>query len=284
MATYGLNGLATDVAGNLYAADTGRNRILVLSPTGQVVREVGHGGADLGGLTQPWMVAFAPDASMFVADWENSRIEAWNTRFEATDAWSTGFHPAGVAVDQVGRIFVPDTERRRIEVYSAQGAVLGEMGVPGSLPIDVAPKQVAVGRSARLALYVLGGDGIVRLDLENTAPPPQGGVDVDLVSLGILGLLIAVMIFAVLSRRARRAQPASVGATLDRPVRLQAENGEDSTSRPTPIRTFWSLIRPNENSSPPTKTTSPSTVPKPMTLRSSGYSGCGVKCNSEIDC
>ena len=225
LGTYGLNGLATDLAGNLYAADTGRNRILVLSPTGQVVREIGHGGTDLGGLTQPWMVAFAPDASMFVADWENSRIEVWNTRFEATNAWSTGFHPAGVAVDQVGRIFVPDTERRRIEVYSAQGAALGEMGVPGSTPIDVAPKQVALARSARLTLYVLGGDGIVRLDLENTAPPPQGGTDVDLVSIGILGLLIAVMIFAVLSRRTRRGQPTSAGATLDRPVRLQAENG-----------------------------------------------------------
>jgi DNA-binding beta-propeller fold protein YncE len=233
LGTYGLNGLATDLAGNLYAADTGRNRILVLSPVGQVLREVGRGGADLGGLTQPWMVAFAPDASMFVADWENNRIEAWNTRFEATNAWSTGFHPAGVAVDQVGRIFVPDTERRRIEVYSAEGAVLGEMGVPGSPPIEVAPKQVAIGRSTRLALYVLGGDGVVRLDLENTAPPPQGGADVDLVSLGILGLLIAVMVLAVLSRRSRRAQPASVGAALDRPVRLQTENGAQGQHQQT---------------------------------------------------
>jgi DNA-binding beta-propeller fold protein YncE len=226
LGTYGLNGMAADLGGNLYVADTGRNRILVLSPTGQVLQQVGHGGTDLGGLTQPWMVAFAPDASFYVADWENSRIEAWNTNFEATDAWSTGFHPAGVAVDQTGRLFVPDTERRRIEVYSGQGVVLGEMGAPGSPPIDVAPKQIALGRSGRLSLYVLGGDGVVRLDLENTAPPPQGGgADVDLVSLAILALLVAVMVFAVLSRRARRTQPESVGATLDRPVRLQAENG-----------------------------------------------------------
>jgi sugar lactone lactonase YvrE len=220
LGTYGLNGLAVDLGGNLYAADTGRNRILVLSPTGQLIRQVGHGGTDLGGLTQPWMLAFASDGSFFVADWENSRIERWNTSFEATNVWSTGFHPSGVAIDQIGRVFVPDTGRRRIVVYSAQGSVLGELGVPGTPLIEVAPKQVAFGRSDRLSLFVLGGDGVMRVDLENTAPPQQGGPDVDVVSLAVLALLVAVVIFAVLSRRARRAGAASVGAALDRPVRL----------------------------------------------------------------
>ncbi len=222
MGTYGLNGLAADLAGTLYVADTGRNRIMVISPTGQLVRQVGHSGSDLGGLTQPWMLAFAPDGSLFIADWENSRIERWSTQFEATDAWSTGFHPSGIAVDQVGRLFVPDTDRRRVEVYSAQGAVLGEIGIPGSPPLEVAPRQVAVGRTDRLALYVLGGDGVVRLDLENTAPPPQGGADVDFVSLAVIALLIAVLVLAVASRRARRA--ASVRAPPDRPVRLQTKD------------------------------------------------------------
>jgi hypothetical protein len=221
LGTYGLNGLAVDLAGTLYAADTGRNRILVLSPTGQVLRQLGHSGVDLGGLTQPWMLAFAADGSFFVADWENSRMERWNTSFEATDAWPTGFHPSGVAIDQIGRVFVPDTGRRRILVYSATGGVLGEMGVPGTPLIEVAPKQVAFSRSDRLSLFVLGGDGVMRLDLENTAPPPQGGPEVDVVSLAVLALLVAVVVFAVLSRRARRAAAAaSVGAPLDRPVRL----------------------------------------------------------------
>src|SRR5258708_20174339 len=120
--TSGLNGLAADLVGNLYAADTGRNRILVLSPNGQLLREVGHGGVDLGGLTQPWMVAFAADGSFFVADWENSRIEAWNTRFEATDVWSTGFHPAGVAVDQVARPFSPPPPPPPPSLHSAHAA------------------------------------------------------------------------------------------------------------------------------------------------------------------
>jgi sugar lactone lactonase YvrE len=224
--TYGLNGLAVDLGGNMFLADTGRNRIMVLAPAGQILRSVGRGGNDLGGLTQPMMVAFAPDGSFFVADWENTRIERWNPGFEATDAFSTGFHPYGVAVDQVGRVFAPDLEHRRIQVYTPQGSPLGEIGAPGSPPVDVGPKQLAFSRSERPALYVLGGDGIARLDLENTAPPPQGGPDIDVVSLVVIVLVVLFLVFAVVSRRARRsAEVALAGTTLDGPVRLHAENG-----------------------------------------------------------
>jgi DNA-binding beta-propeller fold protein YncE len=221
--TYGLNGLAVDNVGNLYAADTGRNRILVLGPSGALVRMIGRSGTDLGGLTQPMMLAFGPDGGIFVADWENSRIERWDATFEATNAWSTGFHPFGVAVDQTGRVFAPDSEHRRVGVYTAQGATLGELGGPGSPPIDVAPRQIALGRAGQLSVYVLGGDGIVRLDIDNTPPPPQGGADVDVVSLVVIGLLIVLLAAAILSRRGRK-RLGSVGA-LGRPVRLEPENG-----------------------------------------------------------
>jgi sugar lactone lactonase YvrE len=223
--TYGLNGLSVDRAGNIYAADTGRNRILVLAADGALRRMVGRAGVDLGGFTQPMMLAFGPDGSFFVADWENSRIERWSAVFEATDAWSIGFHPFGVAVDQIGRVFVPDPEHRRVEAYSPQGVLLGDMGGAGSPPIDLAPKQVAIGGSDQPSLYVLASDGIVRLDLADTPAPPQGGSDVDVVSLVVIAVLVIVLGSAVLSRRARKRTALLAGATLGRPIRLHAENG-----------------------------------------------------------
>jgi DNA-binding beta-propeller fold protein YncE len=221
--TYGLNGLALDGAGDLYVADTGRNRILVLSPDGSLVRQIGHGGSDLGGFTQPMNMAFAPDGSLFVADWENARIELFDGALNATDAWTTGFRPFGVAVDQFGRVFAPDSERHTVEVYTPRGASLGELGGPGSPPIGVSARQLAFARPTQPLLYVLGGEGVVRVALENTSPPPQSAQDTDLLGLVILVLLVAVVVLAFVTRRAR-VRAASLRA-FDGPVRLHSENG-----------------------------------------------------------
>jgi sugar lactone lactonase YvrE len=222
LGTYGLNGLAIDADGMLYAADTGRNRILVFSPTGQLLKQVGRPGNDLGGLTQPMMVAFGPDGAFFVADWENNRVERFNASFEATDAFPVSPHPFGVATDQLGRVFVPDLEHRRVQAYTPSGVALGEIGGPGSPPVDVAPKQLAWAGAERPALYALGTDGIVRVDLENTAPPPQSGVDLDVIRPLVIVLAGVFLVFVVLSRRSRGR--ALAGAALDRPVRLHPED------------------------------------------------------------
>jgi DNA-binding beta-propeller fold protein YncE len=227
LSPYGLNGLAVDAKGNIYAADTGRNRILVFSPSGQLLKQIGHSGSDLGGFTQPMMLAFAPDGSFYVADWENSRIERFNSNYEATDSWSVGFRPFGVAVDGAGRVYVPDSDHHRVVVFSSTGAPLGEMGAPAPPTIDVGPKQLAIG-PGQPSLYVLGSDGIQRLDLANTPPPPQGGTDLsDLVGVVVLVLILLLLGLAIVARRQRRREAArtSLGAPLDRPVGLHAENG-----------------------------------------------------------
>jgi DNA-binding beta-propeller fold protein YncE len=228
---YGLNGLAIDSTGNLYVADTGRNRILIFTPQGVFIRQIGQGGSGVGEFTQPMGLAFAPDGSFFVADWENARIEHWDSSLSATDAWTTGVRPYGVAVDPLGRVYVPDPGRTRVQVYSPTGNPLGELGGPG-VPIDVSePRQVAAAPPGTPSVYVLGSDGVVRVDLENVAPPPQAQGP-DLISLGAIGLVILVLGLAISARtrrrrsRARSARRKSVEvAPLDWPVGLGAEDG-----------------------------------------------------------
>jgi DNA-binding beta-propeller fold protein YncE len=221
--TYGLNGLAVDPRGNVYVADTGRNRILVFAPTGALLRQFGRGGSGLGEFTQPMALAFLPDASLIVTDWENSRLERWDTSFSATDAWSIGFHAWGVAADQEGRVYAPDAERRRIVAYSERGDTLGELGGPGSLPIDVAPRQLAISASQPKSLYALGSEGVVRVDLDTSLPAPQASTDVDIVSPIVIALLFSLPVFALLMRRGRRGA-SSVAATAHRKVGLHAED------------------------------------------------------------
>lgn len=216
LSTYGLNGLAVDGNGNLFAADTGRNRILVFSPTGQLLQQLGHGGSDLGAFTQPMALGFAADNSFFVADWENGRIERFAPTFEATDAWSLGFRSFGVAVDRTGRVYAADPEHRRVEAFTPQGAPLGELSA------DIAPKQIAIAPGG--SLYALSADEIERLDFADTPPPPQTTAGTsDLLSIGALVLMLGLVVVAVLSRRSRREK--SLLSTLDGPVRLHAKNG-----------------------------------------------------------
>ena len=221
---YGLNGLAVDSYGLLYAADTGRNRILVFTPDGGLVKQFGRGGSGLGDFTQPMALAFSPDGTFTVTDWENSRLERFDASYAAIDEWSIGFRAFGVAADAQGRLYAPDNERRRIVAFSPRGDVLGELGGPGSVGIDIAPRQVAVAPGATGTLYALANDGIARLDLENTAPPVSTRGEIDVLGPLLFGMLLGLPILAVLLRRGR-PRSKSVAAAPHRKVGLDAKNG-----------------------------------------------------------
>jgi hypothetical protein len=109
--------------------------------------------------------------------------------------------------------------------FTGSGVPLGEAGGPASPPIQVAPRQMIVAPGARATAYVLGTDGIVRVDFDNTPPPPQGGEPVDWQSLLTIAGLVAILAVAVLSRRGRGARRGSIGAALEGPVGLRTKNG-----------------------------------------------------------
>ncbi len=220
---YGLNGLAVDPYGLLYAADTGRNRVLVFTPDGTLLKQFGRSGSGLGDFTQPMAIAFLPDGTLAVADWENSRLERWDAKYTATDEWGVGFRPFGIAADSVGRLYAPDADKHRIVAFSPKGDVLGELGGPGGQQISVAPRQLAVAPGQPSTLYALGGDGIVRLDLQDAAPPAPTHSDVDVIGPLLFGLLLAVPVLAFVLRRGR-ARKGSVGPASNRKVGLHAED------------------------------------------------------------
>jgi DNA-binding beta-propeller fold protein YncE len=213
---YGLNGIAIGPQGNIYVADTGRNRLLAFSPEGVALTPIGSSGTDLGQFTQPMQVAFGPDGSMFVADWENARIQRFDRGLAPAEAWPSGFRSFGIAVDHLGRVYAPNNERRLVDVFSPHGSLLAEIGAAGSPAIDLNdPRQVALGPDG-VTLYTLGRNGVTRSFLEDTPPPPQSsgpatGNLANVASVVVLFILVAAIAFGLArrgrSQRTHRAAP-----------------------------------------------------------------------------
>ena len=191
------------------------------------MKQVGHGGTDLGGFTQPMMLAFAPDGSLSSSDWENMRVERFNARLwrrPTRGRWAITRTASPSTAS--GRVFTPDFDHRRVDAYSPRGGSLGEIGGPEAPLLATTPRQVAVARSAEPVAVRARLDQIQRLDLQNTPPPPQGSSGPDLLSVLVIVVMLGVVALAVLARAARhRRAPASLGAALERPVGLDAENG-----------------------------------------------------------
>ena len=68
-------GLATSKGGNVYAADTGNNRIQVFTAKGGFVDKFGTHGGGNGQFANPNDVAVSPDGSVFVADYSNDQVQ-----------------------------------------------------------------------------------------------------------------------------------------------------------------------------------------------------------------
>jgi uncharacterized protein (TIGR03663 family) len=140
-----------DVAadGTIFVADTGDNRILHLSPEGQVLASWGsfadlaQGEAPGGTFNEPWDVAVAPDGTVYVADTWNHRIQHFTAggqflgmfgTFGQGESPTAIWGPRAVEVDEEGRLYVADTGNKRILVFDSQGESIAVLGGPGYEP------------------------------------------------------------------------------------------------------------------------------------------------------
>ena len=161
--------LAVAADGSWIVADAGNHRILVLGRDGSLRHSFGsHCSLDQGAsaecldadgagplelgdgqFNEPWGVAVGADATIFVADTWNHRIQAFDRtggwiakwgRFGSPKEDSAGtdqlvfFGPRGLSIDALGRLVVADTGNKRLVVFDHQGAFLFDVGTPGVGP------------------------------------------------------------------------------------------------------------------------------------------------------
>jgi len=109
-------GLAVDTLGNLYIAETGRDRILRRTPDGSISIWV------VGFLREPTGLDVDGNFNLYIADTGNNRIWRRSLRGEVCPVSTERFslnRPMGVAVSPLGILYIADTGNNRILSRSA---------------------------------------------------------------------------------------------------------------------------------------------------------------------
>jgi uncharacterized protein (TIGR03437 family) len=143
-------GIAVDVAGNIYIADTGNQRIRRIDPNGVITTVAGTGTAQYSGDGAPGVLA------------------ALNT-------------PSGLAVDSSANLYLADTGNHAVRKLGADGNIStvagngthgfsGDGGSPASALLD-SPSSVAVDRDGNLFVADAGNHRIRRISPDNSLGP-----------------------------------------------------------------------------------------------------------------
>jgi len=144
--------------GRIYVADTGNNRVQVLSPEGVPQYQFGKRGSKTGQFTNPQGIVVNAKGIIYVADTGNNRIQIFNSdgiflssfgqrsegkKGEPLEQGSFNM-PTALTKDSEGNIYVVDTGNNRVQVFNENGQYITEFGEQGSNngefehPVDIA--------------------------------------------------------------------------------------------------------------------------------------------------
>lgn len=151
---YDPTGVVFDGSGNLFVVDAYNHKIRKITPAGIVSTFAGTGtigSADGTGtaasFNYPWGIAIDASNNLFVTDGHNNKIRkitasgvvttfAGSGTVGSADGWGASFNnPYGIAVDNLGNVYVADLDNHKIRKINPSGYVttLAGSGTAGSL-------------------------------------------------------------------------------------------------------------------------------------------------------
>jgi len=177
-------GLAVDLAGYLYIADLGNQRIRRVSPDGAIATVAGNGrkasGPDGGqavetSLLTPRNVAVDSAGYLYISEFEGHRVRRVAPDGKISTVAGTGVagfrgdggsastaqlgFPAGLAVDRSGALLVADSQNHRIRRIAPGGSISTVLGGTAGIAL-MTPLTVAVDLSG--TIYASDATNIVR--------------------------------------------------------------------------------------------------------------------------
>ncbi|MBI3967437.1 MAG: SMP-30/gluconolactonase/LRE family protein [Chloroflexi bacterium] len=164
---YRLPGSLAYQNGRLYVGDFGRQQVLVLTLSGELVRVIGAGpGRAPEQLAYPNGLWIGPDAEVFVSDTNNRRIQVFDAegRLQRVLQPRNLQLPRGIVADSQGRLYVADTLAHEVAVLDRNGVEIArhgsdeDLGFPNGLAIRDRRLYVADRANSRVVVWELGRD------------------------------------------------------------------------------------------------------------------------------
>lgn len=161
-------GLALDLSGNLYIADTGNNRILRVAAGETTAALFAISGlSSPSTLSSPNQLTVDSAGNLYIADSGNNRIVEVSPSGSAS-VLSTGSYtlndPTGIAVDILGDVFISDTGHNRVIELPSGGsaAVLATTGI--ALTGLISPMGLATDTYNNLYIVDNGNNRAIKVD------------------------------------------------------------------------------------------------------------------------
>ncbi|MEW2043790.1 hypothetical protein AB0885_43780 [Streptomyces sp. NPDC005534] len=193
------SGVAVDVYGNLFIADTYNKRVRKVDTQGTITTVAGTGStgfdddtrlATAARLAAPWGVAVDVYGNLFIADTYNKRVRKVDTHGTITTVAGTGeagfngdnqpattahlASPRGMAVDGYGNFYIADTYNNRVRKVDGNGVITtvagtGQEGFNGDDQLATvahlaSPRGVAVDAHGTLCIADTDNDRVRKVD------------------------------------------------------------------------------------------------------------------------